>query len=538
MIEATSLYSYARGAGGRRIALAMFAVWLIAVGFLAWTHLVWRDEVRALSLSLEGNTVFAMLRGVHGEGHPAIWYLLLRAAHALAPRPEVLLVVSVLIAAVAMLIVVLRAPFSLPFLALILLARFSVYEYSVMARNYGLTMLLLFVFAIVYDRYRDKNLLPGMLLFLLANCNVPSILIVGGLMLFWLVDILYSDPVARSRRFRMFFGSAALAALGVVTCFLTISPLFNDAAVIRHESIGPGTVIKGIFLPSLQFLDSCRIPGLDKLMTVIPLFVIPLTIFKSMVLLGSTLGLIRRTGVFLAGLATLLGFSLYFVMVYPGGYRHQALWLVFMICMYWLAAPVSGGNEPAYPAWLAPSAKRLANAGTWLFVLVLLMQVPYSFGKLAEITTAPAMALANRSHNAGEIFALRPDLSNSVVIADPDYLLETLPYYVANPTYLMREQRYGNVVHFTRNARLELSLGDVLANARRLRTETGRPVVILLSRKIDASLSPAEYSEGYDWKFTTTPEQAKDFQLSTSFIAHHVAPPEIDEDYDAYVLNK
>src|SRR5260370_30063238 len=114
----------------------------------------------------------------------------------------------------------------------------------------------------------------------------------------------------------------------------------------------------------------------------------------------------------------------------------------------------------------------------------------------------------NRSHNVNSILAGHPDLKQAVVIADPDYLVETLPYYVSNPTYLMREQRYGNIVHFTRKAQLELSLGDVLNNARRLQQETGRSVVILLSREIDPSLPLQLYRERYNWKFIITPEQA------------------------------
>jgi hypothetical protein len=83
------------------IALVMFTSWLGMVLFLAWNHVVWRDEVRALSLALQGENVFAMLKGIHGEGHPAVWYLLLRIAHALVARPEVLQLVALIVASAA-----------------------------------------------------------------------------------------------------------------------------------------------------------------------------------------------------------------------------------------------------------------------------------------------------------------------------------------------------------------------------------------------------------------------------------------------------
>jgi hypothetical protein len=138
----------------------------------------------------------------------------------------------------------------------------------------------------------------------------------------------------------------------------------------------------------------------------------------------------------------------------------------------------------------------------------------------------------------GSILAGHPDLKEAVFIADPDYLLETLPYYVSNPTYLIREQRYGNIVHFTRKAQLELNLGDVLCNGLWLQQHTGRPVVVLLSHKVDPSLPTQVYKEGYNWKFTITPEQAHDFQLSSRLLEYHVAPSETDEEYYVYVIGK
>src|SRR5437868_3283871 len=60
---------------------ALFAAWLGLIAWLCFNHVFWRDEIRALSLALSGNGVVEMLRNVHGEGHPALWYLILRGGH-------------------------------------------------------------------------------------------------------------------------------------------------------------------------------------------------------------------------------------------------------------------------------------------------------------------------------------------------------------------------------------------------------------------------------------------------------------------------
>ena len=472
----------------------MFAIWLGVVSYFSWTHLVWRDEVKALSLAEQGDNVIAMLRGIHGESHPAVWYLLLRAGHAVYPHPQILLIVSVVVAAAAMLILLLCAPFSLPFLALILLTRFSTFEYSVMARNYGISMLFMFLFAACYKRHRDHGLVLGAILFLLTNCNAHGALLAGGLLIFWFFDIF------ESRNFRVFFNNAALAALGIVVCFLTIYPTYNDAATVEIAGSLPKRLIYGLFLPAMQFAASTY--AVNKLWIVI----------GSLILFGSTLGLLKNRAAFIAALVTLIGFSLFFVVLSPGVYRHEALWLTFMISLYWMAAPVQ---------W-----SRVSRIGAALFVLLLVLQVPYSVGMIGQKTRGRTIASILSGH------------TDALVVADPDYLVETLPYYVANPTYFIREKRFGKVAHFTRQAQMDLSLGDVLANAVRLRRETGKPVVILLRAPADPSLPTKEYDEGYGWKMTVTPDQAQAFQHATRLLGHYSGLAGSGEDYDIYALEE
>lgn len=226
------------------VALALFALWFGFVCFAAWNHAVWRDEVRALSLALQGDNVFAMLKGIHGEGHPAVWYLFLRGAHVLVGRPEVLQVVSLAVASAAFLLLVLRSPFDLPMIALLLISPFAVSEFSVVARNYGISMLVLFLIAVCYERHRNRGMLLGVLLFVLSNCNAHSVLLVMAFLLFWLVDIVADGSVERSRVLRTFLLNAVVATLGIATCAVTVFPTFNDAAMLDL----PGGITPGLLL--------------------------------------------------------------------------------------------------------------------------------------------------------------------------------------------------------------------------------------------------------------------------------------------------
>jgi hypothetical protein len=114
--------------------------------------------------------------------------------------------------------------------------------------------------------------------------------------------------------------------------------------------------------------------------------------------------------------------------------------------------------------------------------------------------------------------------------------VEPLSYYVPNRTYLMREQRFGNVVHITRKAQLRLSLDDILADVCNLRLRTGKPVMILLAARLDPSLPAQVYRDGPDWVLVTTPEQVRAFQASTRFIKRF-APALSDESFDVYLFD-
>jgi hypothetical protein len=100
----------------------------------------------------------------------------------------------------------------------------------------------------------------------------------------------------------------------------------------------------------------------------------------------------------------------------------------------------------------------------------------------------------------------------------------------------MREQKFGDITTFTRNARLRLSLDDILQDARKLRQDTGNPVLILLHERLDPLKPEAVHAEGFNWELVTAPEQVRAFQQSTRLV-ESFARAVSDESYDVYVVD-
>ncbi len=302
--------------------LLLFGLWLAAAGALAWRHVIWRDEARALSIAIQGEDWIAMLRGLHGEGHPALWYLLLRAVHDVSGCPEVLPLLAFAIAVAAAWLIVWRSPFPPALLGLILASHFFIYEFSVMARNYGIGMLILFALAIAYPRCRGRGVALGALLFLLANCNVIATILAGAFLLFWFVEILEETGPRWSPAMANFALNAAIATAGAALSFATVYPTFNDAAVAAHaSSVGVRDILGAIVNPAPAF---AQILGWQVAPTYLVVPWSPIVVaLGAPLLIGATFGLIEREGALLACLASLAGLSSFFRLVYPGDYRHE-----------------------------------------------------------------------------------------------------------------------------------------------------------------------------------------------------------------------
>jgi hypothetical protein len=505
----------------RYLRIGLYLLWAALMLFLVSRHAFWRDEVRALNIAIGGENVIEMLRGLHGEGHPAIWYLLLRGAHAITPVNQVLPAVSAIVALIAMALLVWRAPFRPAILALILFGGFGLIEYAVVARNYGIAMLGLFALAILYPRWRDRGVTIGLVLALLCNTNVPAAWLSACVLLFWLVELIGEEGLRWGRKHTLFVLNALVALAGAILCFLTIYPTVHDAAVINHPNgITAGTVVSGILFPAMTFWELLP-PFVPETSWAAALF--------GVLLFGTLLGLLHRPAAFLSALAALIGLLLFFSLIYPGGYRHQSLFLVYLIAMYWLVAKGRGGAWPE--RWrLEERIGRLIPVGQSFFVLILALQVPTSsFLVAADLQGFPH----SRSRDLAAVLE-REHLRDAILIADPDVYLEPLSYYADNPTYFMRRQRFGNVVRFTRDVRQELDLDDFLNDARALQRRFRRPVVIVIEQRLDPA-RPFRIHEVHVWYLSATSEQIRRFQAATRLLARF-EPATTDEFYDVYLL--
>jgi hypothetical protein len=180
-----------------------------------------------------------------------------------------------------------------------------------------------------------------------------------------------------------------------------------------------------------------------------------------------------------------------------------------------------------------PAASFWELVGMACFVVLLVLQVAVGLHRVLPIALGPEPE--SRSRELARLIEETPGLRDATSMADPDYLVEPLAYYLPNRTYLPRPRRFGNVVRFTYGARLTLYLQDVLEEARHVRRMTGQPVVILLHERLDPSAPIRMINEGYNWQLSS-PQQVRTFLSATRRIARFEPVCCNDEGYDVYLL--
>ena len=502
----------------------IFFLWLSIVIYEKANHAIFRDETRAFSLATGAKNLSDLLKSLHNEGHPTLWYLLIDATHAIIPTPMALQVLSLTIAALAALAALLflfYSPFSITIKTMIISSQFFLFEYSVMSRNYGISMLLIFLFASLYEKCKEKGITLGLLLFLLANTNIPSVIPTCSALLFWSFDLQRTiNSKYLSSITRNFSLNALIACAGIFFAILTVYPTTNVMAPSENYH---ANIMKIILASITQAGESLflLVGNNDQSKTG--------TILGSLLIFASTLGLYSNKGLFISSLLSAFLFSMFFLVIYPGDMRHQDIWLTYLIASYWILF-----NKRKYQYAHSSFIQHIGSAAFLILLsLSIINSIRYS-----------AMAYTNIPYSASQdlarLVSSNQSLQNAIITSDRDYLLDALPYYLTNPLYFPRERKFGKYFVTTKpNPHDHISLQSILDEASILHRTYGRNIVILLGNHIDGKtpariLFEGPYRTG-DWTLAITPTQIQTFLRATKQIASFRRAI-TNEAYDVYLF--
>ncbi|MCB0795477.1 MAG: hypothetical protein KDB88_12130, partial [Flavobacteriales bacterium] len=135
----------------RPAVLVLFACWLFAA---MGQHGMWLDEMQHWCLARDSNDLVDLFHNTRNEGHPPLWHLLLFFITRTTSDPVAMQVLHGLIALCSIYLVLWHAPFPLSWRVLLVFGYFFAFEYAVISRNYGPTLLALLC---ATSCYRNRN---------------------------------------------------------------------------------------------------------------------------------------------------------------------------------------------------------------------------------------------------------------------------------------------------------------------------------------------------------------------------------------------
>jgi hypothetical protein len=169
-------------------------------------HVLWIDEINVLAIDRASHTIGQLWWICRHEGHPFLWYLVTWLMTCISGSIGAFKFLQMMVATGICFVLGMKAPFNRVTLILCFLSYYILFEYTVLARTYGLTVLLLLIYIWKRSEQPERWTRNAILLGLVANTDMIGILLTFGLALEYAWD---QWPIYREQGMR--FGKAALA---------------------------------------------------------------------------------------------------------------------------------------------------------------------------------------------------------------------------------------------------------------------------------------------------------------------------------------
>lgn len=309
---------------------------LLLQAVLVLRHQPWADEWQALAIATRSPTVADLLAELHYEGHPPLWYLLLRlAAHLLPPR-WTLAGVQLAVALAIQSLLLFRAPFR-PHQRLMLgLGAFALFEWGTIARDLGLGVLL----GLAAVAARDRRCAWA------AIALLPLVGVQAGMLSVMLLGLQALDR-------RWWWPGALVWTLAAIAAAVSVVPApgISPAAALRPLALQAAQTVQalGVLLVPVQ-LGEAGGWGWNGMLPFPAGFACGLAFVWASLRAPATSA---HRALYAALLAATLGFACF---VYPLAPRHLSQLLLALILLRWRAAEAGLPVGRPIDIWLALQA--------------------------------------------------------------------------------------------------------------------------------------------------------------------------------------
>ncbi len=435
----------------------ILTLWVILVIIITLNHELWRDEVRSINLAIGISSFPEFVEMAKYDGHPILWRSILTLIYEVIPSPVVLQVSSLIIGFSSVWLLVKISPLPLWIKGLYIFGVVPVMTNAVMARDYGISTLLFFIFAILITRKKQRPLAVGVILCLAANTNSYGMYMAGLLLGYWIVES--GLHVCKDVRYLI---SIFLVVAGILfshwstrvdvdTVFMTpeFMARIDYGRYLLKALIHPGEYIWYMLNLDPVYRDIFMVLLIAGLMVVSPW--LGLTVLVGVVVFNFVGGAI----------------------IYPK-LRHQGVLLGFIMTAFWIAKAILQNRNSLSHYRVRTIIYHAVLVGCFVpFMIHNIAHTKKAFLEELAVDKSSALAL-------GSYIEANDQLKNSIIIGEPDYAIQTVAYYSDNPIYLAREKKFASYVKYSKEFQAPYRLSELLGTAKTLNETHNVPVLIVL----------------------------------------------------------
>ncbi len=431
-------------------------LWVIISLIVAAHHEIWRDEMRALSLVIENSNIWNLIHDLKNEGHPLLWYLLLKIGYFLFPNAIVLKIISWLVglATVVLLFRYVRLPIWL--VVSYAFSQILLWENTIMCRNYGISSLLIFVFLYFYRASSFIGIVLSLALLIQTNAlSVP---------ISWLLLVIagYHMMIEKKWNKKHIVFSSLVLGCSTILFYITTQP-DSTSIVGRVKDYDLGFLVeaglKSFLFPNQVFRSIIGESGIMNILLVI----------------GLTICLLHRKYLMVSFWTIIAITQFVNIEVYNLFTRHLGIVFTFFIVLLDLGGVY---NLPKASSTL----QRVQSFSKYALVPVLFF----------AFNVSAALNLWNDLNNPissnkdlAQFINKNKQYKKSVIIGDADFIIEGLSYYLQNPIYIIRENKFGNYIQFTTRNRNVLSTSELVDMGMKFSNENGCPTLFVCNQKFN-----------------------------------------------------
>ncbi len=446
------------------------------LGFFATlNHSLWRDEMNVWLIARDSPNFTTFIDNIHYDrAHPGLWHCMVAVLEALFDHPLAMQIWHWLLSVASLILFWRFSTFLQGQKWLFTFGYLPFYEYSIVARNYAVAMLILFAICALWPtRQRAYWPLAG-LVALLANSNVYGLWIAIAIALTLALDD--SFITKRCQRGWDIVLSVALMVGGCVVSLYFILP--------------PNEVAQSALGESFFYFDSERliqtvgrlfagyyvvVPNRERWLDVIVCGAIAIVVVALILL--RLLKKPTALAFYLLANGLILGFT--YVKFMPQAMRHFGNLYLVLIAALWLAqqSPPSTVLTQRFPRW--HRAADLTKG--WFRVMLTTVLVVHLVAGVQRF--ALDLAVPNSAGRAAGAYMRAQGLDEEFIVGSRDAEMAPLSGYLGRPIYYPERQEMGSFTLFFKGDRQAVDQSEVLRQLLTL-LNTHPQLVLVLTRQL------------------------------------------------------